>query len=476
MTTVNRRHFLKQLASMGSISTLSRLSLLGGAGLMAESSLAEVGSNSTPDDYKAIICLMLVGGNDGANTLFQTHADAQLTYRQSRSSVVIESGLRTLANPDYAVHPSLEKVAELFNAGKLAFVPNVGVLNEPTTKAQINDKTANLPAYIFSHNSMRSRWQNAVTDTTGPIPPGWGNRLLAGTSLTQRNQQLDENDLPAAVSFGSRAELLTGNDNLRPYVLAPTGAMPYRAFEGATPDGMDAESRLMRSFEQLQQAAQSSDFEQILSNLQTKNLKVSANIDDYLAAQEQSTEDVSTNLKQSLETIVKAIKNSGEVSSGITRQMFYVPHGNYDTHNGQLENQAALLAELDDALASFQNLLDNEGLSNKVTLMLMSDFGRTISANHSGTDHGWGSHYFVMGGAVNGGQVCGDMPDLSLEGDDIALKGRLIPKIPIEQYFYPVCRWFGLTDAEFAEVFPLYTAFMNSTDFSWRDLGYMRYS
>lgn len=476
MTTANRRHFLKQLASMGSVSTLSRLSLLGGASLVAESSFA------SSDDYKAIVCLMLVGGNDGANTLFETDTNKRSVYEASRSSVVINEALTPLNNPAFAVHPKLTKVAELFNSGKLAFVPNVGVLNKPTTKKQIVEKLPNLdlPAYIFSHNSMRSRWQNATTDISGPVPQGWGSKLLSDTSLSDQNQSEHDNDLPAAVSFGTRAELFTGDDSLRPYVLAPTGAMSYRAFDKDT----DATSRLKDSFEQLQQAAQSSDFEQELSGLQTKNLKVSANVDDYLAATEQSTEDDGTDLKQSLDTIVKAIKNRGDISTGINRQMFYVSHSNYDTHNSQLLKQDSLLAELDDALDHFQSSLDQEGLSDKVTLVLMSDFGRTVSANHSGTDHGWGSHYFVLGGAVNGGQIYGEMPDLSLTGDDIALKGRLIPKTPIEQYFYPTCRWFGLSDEEFAEVFPLYTSFRDHQNnledandtFVWSDLGYMRYS
>lgn len=459
MTQKSRRNFLKAMGYLGGSSLFTRSALLGSSALLTHSAHA---NNFT--DYKAIVCIMLEGGNDGGNLLVNMANNAYQDYKAIRPSVALEENeLADLSGTQCKVHNSLAPLLPYFDNGKLAFIANAGMLNNAhTTQQAIENKTADLPRYVFSHNTMRSRWQHADPDSV--MKSGWGGRILERWGMPETST------LPSALAFNSRPRFLA-NNTISPYVLSPTGVIPYDAFQPHNrPSIATSKEELKERFIALQKLATHSDFAQELSALQQNNIKITDAIQTVLQAEpdvEEEDENAPSNLEKSLQTVYKIIKNRDTLSQGLNRQMFYLKQGGYDSHNDQKVDQAENLAELAQSLAAFQASLDNNGLSDQVTVMIMSDFGRTITANDDGTDHGWGSHYFVLGNAVKGGQVHGDMPNLSANSDVIVKNGRLLPQFSTEQYFYPICRWFGVTHEEFLATFP------NANAFDYSSLNYM---
>lgn len=458
MTNINRREALKRMAALG-LATAS-------SGLI----LPAFANNN---DYRAVVFIFLKGGNDSANMLFDNSSSGYAAYSESRppidpedpAGVHIALGDRlAITSTDgkaYGLHPSMQGIKTLFDENKVAFIANAGMLTELTNREAIENRTAKLPPFLFSHNTQTTLWQSA--DPNSFLKTGWAGRIMHGYG-----QDTSSSHLPPLISFKDQATLFR-NDSIRPYILSPNGVTKYLAFDSANKYHHASRREV---FTQLLEIANRSDFAKELSSLQKGNISTSEAITKVLEAEPLAEGDESTNvnsdLNRSLETIVKVMKNRDTVCTGLSRQMFYVNQGGYDIHNDQLVDQAALLQNLSNSILNFQRKVEAENLQDNVTVVVMSEFGRTIPANDDGTDHGWGGHYFVVGNQVNGKQVYGTMPDLSKDSADIVKRGRLLPTTPTEHYFYPIAKWMGVSDSEMANIFPLYN------NFDVIDLGFMK--
>jgi uncharacterized protein (DUF1501 family) len=145
---------------------------------------------------------------------------------------------------------------------------------------------------------------------------------------------------------------------------------------------------------------------------------------------------------------------SARAALGVTRQTFFIGMGDFDTHGDQLRRHVNLLTQLSSALKAFYAATVELGVSDQVTSFTASDFGRTLTSNGDGTDHGWASHQLVMGGAIKGKNIYGTYPNLTINSADDIGEGRIIPTTSIDQYAATLASWYGVPATEFSTVFP----------------------
>nr|CAA6804374.1 MAG: Unknown protein [uncultured Thiotrichaceae bacterium] len=450
---MNRRLFLQNLISLSAGSSFA--SPLFSAAHAAES--------NTPNDFKALVCIMQMGGNDSANMIVPRSTAEYNTYAESRPSIALPvDGLlpitpRTANQGDFGLHPKLTDVQRLFGQDKAAIIANVGTLLEPTTKEAVDNNTAALPPYLFSHSTQRDIWQSA-TPFDSVVQSGWAGRMI--DQFTTPGGRL----IPPSLSISGSNYWQSGTQN-GTYRLQPTGTTPQY--------GISPGSHERRAFSQLLGL---SDYKNMYANLhgqaQKNAVKIGEAINDILLDLPSLSEfgfDTEDKLSSSLRITAQMIIANQQLSDlQLPRLTFYVSQGGYDTHNDQLTEHTELYASLNASIHAFITALEHYGLNDSVTTFTASDFGRTISANEDGTDHGWGGHHLIFGGAVKGGDIYGTMPDLALDGANIVKKGRLLPGVSTEQYAATLCKWFGVPDTQLPVVLPMLA------NFDETDLGFMR--
>jgi uncharacterized protein (DUF1501 family) len=409
-------------------------------------------------DYKALVCIMLSGGNDGFNLLIPTD-DRYATYKTSRANLALPlesiSSLNTTPSGlKYGIHPQASGLRNLYNQGQLAFLANVGTLLEPTTKKKYQAGT-NLPPQLYSHYDQSDQTMSAQLDALQQ--QGWGGRIA--DLMTAKN---GTSKLPLGISVAGNNLFQTGatrfSYNLNPYrnsLLSVYSADPQNA--------------RYKTFNKLLTMAEQDKY--VLKRQLATGMKSSAELGKtVVGALEQSS--IGTGIwpgdsvAQQLQTIAKVI--SVREKLGMSRQVFYVQHNGYDTHYNQLELHAKLLAELSNGLAAFYTALNQFGVADSVTSFTLSDFGRTLSSNGEGSDHAWGNVQLIAGGAVAGGDVYGQFPNQTLDGPDDGGHGRLIPTTSIEQYGATLAKWFGVNADGLKAIFP------HLERFPIADLGFMR--
>ena len=444
---VNRRSFIKyaSLAAAGNAAALRPFGVL--------NALAQ-----TPTDYKALICVFLFGGNDANNTLIQFDTAGYNNYSTIRGPLAIPQSqlLQLSALPNFALNPNLSDIQTLFDNKNAAFVANVGTLIEPTTKAQFKAGTG-LPTNLFSHPDQQLEWQNAAQ--SGSTATGWAGRIA--------------DTLNASYNIGASVPMITSvaGDTLfcngsasTPVSVSPGNLGGAQCSEGTTECGA-----------QLATAQALLSFDSGLTLVQADN-SITTNAYSYaktLSAAVQSVSPLKTvfpsanALAAQLQQIAQIIRVRAAL--GVSRQIFFCGIGNFDTHSDQLVLQNALLASISPALAAFYAATVEMGVQNSVTAFTMSDFSRTFQPNsNTGSDHAWGSHHFVMGGAVKGGQMYGTFPTLALGGpDDSGSNGRWVPSTGSVQYAATLASWFGVTTQQMPSVFPNISAFPTT------DLGFV---
>ena len=450
---LNRRQFLGQAscAAVGSTALFSTLLTL----RLANSLAAQTVSGS--GDYRALVCLFLAGGNDSFNMLVPTTAGEYDAYAKVRGNLALAKDTLLQITPGnlggrtLGIHPSMPEVRDLFNAGRLAFVSNVGSLVRPLT---LTDYKAGrfLPVSLYSHADQVKQWQTCMPDQRTAI--GWGGRAadiiksLNGPSLVSMN-----------ISLSGQNVFLTGQQAFT-YSVASGGAT---ALTGYSPTAVN-------SLTSVRTKAVDSIVGQNYRNLfeQTYAKSTSDAVDSYyefsaaLNGVTLGTAIPSGNsLATSLSMIAKII--SANSKFGARRQIFFVQLGGWDHHDDVINNQLTMLATVSQALGMFSSAMTEIGMADKVTLFSASDFGRTLTSNGNGSDHAWGANHLVMGGAVGGGKVYGDAaggyyPDLQKLSAIDTGQGRLIPGVAVDEYARDLLSWFGIGSGDMDYVLPAFSS------------------
>lgn len=423
--------------------------------------------------YKALVCLFFFGGNDTNNMLipYDNYAD-YATPRAGGDFVIQQSELLPITPPSAGARFGVpfvngtiydfRPIEQLFVQQKLAFVVNMGTLLQPLTRAEYQSG-APRPQQLFSHSNQQE--QNQTAQSVVSTGTGWGGRLA--DRFTEIGQQF-----PMDISL-SGVQIFGAATRQSPLVMPPapqalSAALPFDipvARQGSLTTAVNA---LLDG----DQAADSPIFKRASGAMTADALRIRAQLD---APTEVTTAFPNTNLGNQLKQIARMIKFVNERPAlQMRRQVFFASLGGFDTHGGERNGQGALLTQVANAMKAFYDETGVQGIANQVTTFTLSDFNRTMDpgAGLTGTDHAWGSHNMVMGGAVRGGDFYGRYPSLSLGGDDDAdggtrPRGRWIPQISVDQYGATLSQWFGVPDADIPLVFP------NVGSFSPRFLNFM---
>jgi uncharacterized protein (DUF1501 family) len=440
---MNKRQFIKTSTALGL-----------GSGLGAFTDLSALAQATTGNDYRALVCLFMFGGNDSNNLLIPYEPADHARYATARSNLALPRDTLLPISPSntagvrYALHPSMTGLAGLFNnsataaptAPKAALVANAGPLMVPTSKAQWDARSVPLPDNLFSHSDQQSQWQSAIYERPSN---GWGGRLaerlVSDTTLNRGYSVL-------SVTGGNLWE--TGDRTLSAYKVSASGRF---GFDFYNPSGSDSLSAAIT--ETLRDTHQHV-FEQGFVDVMGRSIEVQRILTQALEGTSVNTVFPNTSLGNQFRMVARLIAARDKL--GLKKQCFFCSIGGFDTHGeDQLARQAQLLGEISDAVTAFAAATAELQVADKVTTFSASDFGRTFTSNGKGSDHGWGGHHFVVGGAVQGGKLFGQFPNHTVRGpDDSGSQGNWIPTTSTEAYAATLGRWFGADDAVLAQVFP----------------------
>ena len=443
------------------LSTAGALSVLG-AGSPLALNLAGVGAAAAlaaPADYRALVCVFLFGGNDQTNTVVPYDEAEYAVYRNARPGIARDRTDLVSLGPvaaqggrSFALPKELAPLATLYAQGAAAIVANVGPLVVPTTKAEYRNAAVPLPPKLFSHNDQQSVWQSS--DAEGGTV-GWGGRF--GDLLATANGS----PTFTAVSVSGAAVFLAGQQILQ-YQVGSGGPVAISALTG-NPFGSPRAAATLR---QLLTATYPHLFDNEYARVTARSIDAAAALSEALAGAPALTTPFPDDnpLAQQLRMVARIISVRGAL--GARRQVFFVSQGGYDTHDNQLGTQPGLHAGLAAAIDSFYRATVELGVAGSVTTFTASDFGRTLSSNGDGSDHGWGAHHFVVGGAVRSG-IHGRFPVVALNTAEDVGSGRLLPTTAVVQYASTLARWFGVPDASLTDALP------DIINFGTRDLGFL---
>ena len=436
----SRRAFLRRSVASTAAFTLTGTSLL---------QLGTAAHAQSADGYRALVCILLAGGADSFNMLVPTDDDGYAEYAGIRSDLALaRESLAPLVGTHqggrtFGLHEALAPLAPLFDDGELAWVVNAGSLVEPTTPEGVAAGTARLPLGLYSHADQIEQWQTSLADArsgagvggriadllgdVNPTSPISMNVSTSGTNVFQsgaisREFSIDprEGGAPSAAGYGRGEE---GEAIIRPAV-----------------DAILAEGRA-----NLLRAAYGTRFAEALAAGEAFN-------DAVAGAPDFTTPFAADPFSQQLALIAKVIASRGALSA--TRQTFFVTFGGWDHHDGLIENQAAMLPAIAAGLTAFRDAMVQLGTHGDVTTFTISDFGRTLTSNGRGSDHGWGGNQIVMGGGVNGGALYGEFPELAQGAPLDTGRGRFIPTTAVDEFYAELALWFGLAPSDLAMVIP----------------------
>ncbi|MGP1628780.1 MAG: DUF1501 domain-containing protein [Giesbergeria sp.] len=430
---------------------------------LALSSMGDAAAQ-TAQDYKALVCIFLQGGNDAWNTVVPYDATHHALYQGLRSnlaysrdaltSAVLKPSTAPTDGRQFALAPTLATgLLPLFDQGRLAVLHNVGTLVQPTSKAEYQARSVPLPPKLFSHNDQQSYWQ--ASSAEGAVR-GWGGRLgdLAMASNTTSTF--------TCINVAGNAVFLSG-DTAVPYQVTPSGPIPVNGARG----WLFGSAEACQALRQLMMGASP----HLLANEHARVAKRSIESGELVssalaAAQVPTTFPTGSPLADQLALVARMI--ASRQALGAKRQVFFVSIGGFDTHDSQQAVHPGLLGQVGAAMAAFYQATVALGVDSQVTAFTASDFGRTLVSNNDGSDHGWGAAHFALGGAVLGGRFVGPAPVPGNNGPDDVGQGRLLPALAVEQYAGTLARWFGVPASDLPLVLP------RLSRFSEQDLGFMR--
>lgn len=421
-------------------------------------------------DYKALVCVFLAGGNDSWNTFVPASNAEYGAYSRSRGGTngsglaISQSDLLKVDDGQYGFHPSMEGMRSMYNSGDCAVIANVGPLIMPTTPAQFKDASVGLPPQLFSHNDQQDQWHTLRGERLS-TSSGWAGRIADGFGSRLGAQQL-----PANISLAGTT-LFQAGDLTTPYVMGAGGATTF--------DGLDPGDTISRTFQDIATAPYENIYQRGFGDVQrrafefsdtvTQNLGAARDFQafsDFLGADDLDA-DLNLGLAVQLNTVAKIISRQSQLS--MSRQVFYVQLGGFDTHDNQNNEQPLLLESVSRSMKAFHDAMGEINMQNSVTAYTASDFARTLTSNGDGSDHGWGGVHFAVGGSVNGGEIYGNYPILELGGELEIGRGRFIPTISSDQYSATLASWFGVDDQNLSGIAPG----IGNFPFAERNLGFM---
>ena len=438
---VSRRAFLQRSAALSIAGSATPLAL----------NLAALGeaAAATASDYKAMVCVFLYGGNDYANTLVPYDASSHAAYQAMRpglaysraalAATALQPSTALAGGRQYALAPELAAFLPIFQAGQLGIQLNIGSLVQPTSKAQYQAKSVPLPPKLFSHNDQQSIWQSSSPEGASS---GWGGRIgdlfESGNGLSTFT----------CVNVSGNAVFLTGRSAVQ-YQVSSAGPVLLNGLQSPL-FGSAACSDALRD---IISAQRSHGFEAEYSRVMQRSLGASEVLTAALAASPtlNTVFPAGNSLATQLRLVARMIGNARAI--GAKRQVFFVSLGGFDNHDSLATDHPALLGTMADAMSAFYAATLELGVSRQVTCFTASDFGRTMTAN-DGSDHGWGSMHFMLGGAVQGGRYYGAAPQVANNGPDDVGQGRLLPSTSVDQYAATLGRWFGLSDSALLDLLP----------------------
>jgi uncharacterized protein (DUF1501 family) len=469
MTTENsRRDFIKKAGALSFASAAGPLAF--NLAIMGEAAAA------TAADYKALVCVFLYGGNDWANTVVSYDTDYHTKYTIQRPNIAIKKSeldaAGTLLKPatdlpggrQYALAPALKPLIQHFDEGNLAVILNIGTLVEPTSKADYKNGTAKLPPKLFSHNDQQSFYQSSSTEGS---TSGWGGRL--GGNLAESTGK----STFTCISVSTTGVFLS-NDKTPAYQVSTSGAVKIKGISAPLYGSAACQNLLL-------DLITTPTSGHLFEKAHTEVVKTSINAEKFLtpvlASSARSTFFPAAGeslLADELAMVARIIAKQSELASvsgaGIKRQVFFVGLGGFDTHDGVKDDHPVLMAEVGTALSAFYRETAALGVASQVTTFTASDFGRTLNSDGDGSDHGWGSMHFVLGGAVNGKQFYGEAPEPANDGPNDVGRGRLLPRVAVDQFAGQLGTWFGATPAQLDTALPNLKHFSKDT----LPLGFMK--
>jgi uncharacterized protein (DUF1501 family) len=425
--------------------------------------------------YKALVCVFLFGGNDSNNMIIPYTDYAQYAATRTAASNVAITQAQLLqfsaasSGKTYGFHPSLAAIAPTYASGKLAVIANAGTLIAPITKAQYQAGT-NRPQNLFSHSDQQNAWSGLIPGA--PIRTGWGGRAADSPSVSSANTA-SGSKIPVAISV-SGLQLFTVGATTAPLVIPQNGGV---AVSGQATDPVSTarynavNSLLTVGGTNVVVAGASGVLSDALSANATINPILQATLPTVISnAFTVNGAQLNTGIAQQLKQVARIIEaRQGPMSTGASRQFFFVSMGGYDTHSTTVVSQTALFNQLAPAMKAFYDYTVAAGIDTSVTQFTSSDFNRTFIGNgNAGVDHAWGGHHMILGGGVQGGNMYGTFPDLTVKGvDDSGSNGAWVPTISVDQMGATLGKWFGMPGSDLAQVFP------NLANFSTPDLGFM---
>ena len=449
---------------------LQRSSMLAMAGAAAPwalnlAAMSEAAA-ATATDYKALVCVFLYGGNDYGNTLVPYDTTRYTAYQGMRptlaytqaqlAATLLSPGVALGGGMQYALAPELLPLKAIFDRGRLGVMLNVGTLVQPTTKAQYTAGNVPLPPRLFSHNDQQSVWQASSPEGA---TSGWGGRM--GDLFEAGNG----NAVFTCVNVSGNAVYLSGKTATQ-YQVSTTGPVALNGV--ARP--LFGSTACSAALQNLVTASSANLFENEYSRISARSLSAGSTLSAALAAGPAITTPfpaAGTNpLADQLKLVARMISTADAV--GAKRQVFFVSMGGFDNHDGLATIHPGLLTSVAQALSAFYAATQELKVDSQVTTFTASDFGRTLTAN-DGSDHGWGSMHFMLGGAVNGGRYYGTPPVVANDGPDDVGQGRLLPTTSVDQYAATMGKWLGISDSDLLTVLPN----LANWDASQRNLGFV---
>ena len=438
---ITRRHFLK--ASCAAMSSTTLFSTLGQL-VVCNSAAAQ--SLPPGEDYRALVCVLLAGGNDSYNMLVPYSNDEYQQYSSVRADLALAHD--TLLPLDYddagrtfALHGGMPELKGLFDRGDAAFLANVGTLVEPVTLDGLEDGTASVPLGLYSHADQIDHWQTCLPDQR--TATGWGGRMA---DLVESSN--DDTRISMNISLGGSNVFQAGNQAVE-YSISTDGAPVIEACQGQDFYG----ELCSTAVDNLMSLHYRNLIEQAYADSFRDARAANRLFDEALASAPPLSTLFSGNpLSGQLEMVAKTI--AARQSIGHRRQTFFVVVGGWDHHDEVLTAQAEMLPWVSQGLAEFYAATQELGLAANITTFTISDFGRTLTSNGQGSDHGWGGNQIAVGGAVNGGRLFGQYPQLYAGNPLDTGRGRLIPTTATDLLFAELALWFGVAPGELMSVLP----------------------